>query len=119
MTRLRIFIRMVRCEDSSQHDLSMPANVELRLASQMLQVLLPQSHTRIAAEREADVQHALDVARMLMRGFAASGGLQRHKLLRTHLVATSLHGPPLLTAAKSHQAFRAQTLGAQLAACHR
>ena len=59
----------------------MPANVELRPASQMLQVFLPQSHTRIAAGREADVQHALDVARMLMRGFAASGGLQTPQAL--------------------------------------
>lgn len=54
----------------------MPANVELRIASQVLQALLPENNTRNAAERELDVQHALDVARLLLRRFAESQGGQ-------------------------------------------
>lgn len=50
----------------------MPANVELRIASRLLPALMAQSGTRDVAEREADIQHALDVAAALMRRFAAS-----------------------------------------------
>ncbi len=50
----------------------MPANVELRIASRLLPALIAQSGTRDVAEREADIQHALDVAAALMRRFAAS-----------------------------------------------
>lgn len=50
----------------------MPANVELRIASRLLPALLSQSETRDIADREADIQHALDVAAALMRRFAAS-----------------------------------------------
>lgn len=50
----------------------MPANVELRIASRLLHALMAQSGTRDVAEREADIQHALDVAAALMRRFAAS-----------------------------------------------
>lgn len=50
----------------------MPANVELRIASRLLPALMAQSETRNVVEREADIQHALDVAAALMRRFAAS-----------------------------------------------
>lgn len=50
----------------------MPANVELRIASRLLPALIAQSGTRDVADREADIQHALDVAAALMRRFAAS-----------------------------------------------
>lgn len=50
----------------------MPANVELRIASRLLPALMAQSGTRDVTEREADIQHALDVAAALMRRFAAS-----------------------------------------------
>ncbi len=50
----------------------MPANVELRIASRLLPALIAQSGTRDVADRDADIQHALDVAAALMRKFAAS-----------------------------------------------
>jgi len=79
--RLRIPAWVLRCEDPSLDDLPMPANVELRIASQLLQALLPQSGTRDAAEREVDAQHALDVAKILLRRFAASPGSQAPQAL--------------------------------------
>lgn len=66
----------------------MPANVELRIASQLLQVLVPQSNTRDAAERELDVQHALDIAKILLRRFAASPQGQATQSL-THTAPSS------------------------------
>lgn len=66
----------------------MPANVELRIASQLLQVLVPQSNTRDAAEREVDVQHALDIAKILLRRFAASPQGQATQSL-THTAPSS------------------------------
>lgn len=57
----------------------MPANVELRIASRLLPALIAQSETRDVAEREADIQHALDVAAALMRRFAASPAGQAHQ----------------------------------------
>jgi len=74
--RLRISIWVLRCEEPSPDELQMPANVELRIASQVLQALLPENNTRNAAERELAVQHALDVARFLLRRFAESQGGQ-------------------------------------------
>lgn len=74
--RLRISVWVLRCEEPSPDELKMPANVELRIASQVLQALLPQNNTRDAAERELDVQHSLDVARLLLRRFAESQGGQ-------------------------------------------
>jgi len=50
----------------------MPANTELRIASRLLPALMAQSGTRDIADREADIQHALDAAALLMRRFAAS-----------------------------------------------
>lgn len=50
----------------------MPANVELRIASRLLSALMAQSGTRDVADREVDIQHALDVAAALLRRFAAS-----------------------------------------------
>lgn len=50
----------------------MPANVELRIASRLLPALMAQSETRDVAQRDVDIQHALDVAAALMRRFAAS-----------------------------------------------
>lgn len=50
----------------------MPAHVELRIASRLLPALMAQSETRDVAQREVDIQHALDVAAALMRRFAAS-----------------------------------------------
>lgn len=50
----------------------MSANVELRIAGQLLQALPPQSGTREAAEREVDDQYALDLARILLRRLAVS-----------------------------------------------
>lgn len=74
--RLRISVWVLRCEEPSPDELQMPANVELRIASQVLQALLPENNTRNAAERELDVKHALDVARLLLRRFAESQGGQ-------------------------------------------
>lgn len=50
----------------------MPANVELRIASRLLPTLIAQSDTRDVNAREIDVQHAIDVAALLMRRFAGS-----------------------------------------------
>lgn len=44
----------------------MPANVELRIASRLLSALMAQSGTRDVADREVDIQHALDVAAALL-----------------------------------------------------
>lgn len=74
--RLRISVWVLRCEEPSPDELQMPANVELRIASQVLQALLPENNIRNAAERELDVQHALDVARLLLRRFAEAQGGQ-------------------------------------------
>lgn len=57
----------------------MPANVELRIASRLLPALIAQSGTRDVADREADIQHALDVAAALLRRFSASPAGQAHQ----------------------------------------
>ncbi len=57
----------------------MPANVELRIASRLLPTLIAQSDTRDVNAREIDVQHAIDVAALLMRRFAGSPHGQAHQ----------------------------------------
>lgn len=69
----------------------MPAHVELRIASRLLPALMAQSETRDVAQREVDIQHALDVAAALMRRFAASpAGQVQH----TYVPNNGARSPP-------------------------
>lgn len=78
----------------------MPANVELRIASRLLPALMAQSETRDVAQREVDIQHALDVAAALMRRFAASPAGQAHQ--------TYMHSPGMRPAPRAATVSRDQ-----------